>query len=176
VAHPSSRRSITADIREAFLVKSIRSTERHLLNRLVHYQSPLVVIHNSQPIPGDEEDSLDRSPLGETEDLEGFFTDMHPPGVEDLHTSQVLDREGALSRADCPLVLLPLMGFAGLGHSILLPTKTVPETLPKAIHSLSLLDRGQSSLLPTGSTRYDDNDDGCPQTEGEQSCYTMKRM
>ena len=46
-----------------------------------------------------------------------------------------LDWEGASSRLHCLLVVVPLVGFAGLRTRVLLLAKTVTETAPKPVHA-----------------------------------------
>ena len=39
VTHPATSGAVSTDVRKTFLIVSIGSTERHLLNRLIHDQT-----------------------------------------------------------------------------------------------------------------------------------------
>lgn len=61
MAHPAPSGSVPADVAEAAFVVAIRSTEADLLDGLVYNEAFGLVVHHSQPIPADVQQSSDRT-------------------------------------------------------------------------------------------------------------------
>ena len=64
MAHPAPGRAVSANVGEAAVVISVRRTEGHLLNGLVHDEAFCLVVHNAEAVPMDIEHGANGLALG----------------------------------------------------------------------------------------------------------------